>query len=101
MWLQMVHIVHGDNTREQLCHSEMLERMAQFAPRAPGEKPEFGALRPPRQASRRHQPSLGPDVAPRSIRSPINLLEAPFNLLILAFPAHRVNPILQEPPTVV
>src|SRR5947209_5812546 len=75
--------------------------MPQLATRAAGEERELGTPRPALQAPRRHKPSFAPDVAPRSIGSPIDLLKHALHFGIFHFLAERVNPIGREPPIVV
>src|SRR5207245_9637967 len=75
--------------------------MAQLATRAAGEERELGTPRPALQAPRWHKPSFPPNVAPRSIGSPIDLLKYALHFGIFDFLAERVNPIGREPPIVV
>src|ERR1700719_741613 len=97
----MLHVIHRDRARKEFLHAKLFERMAQFAARPASEESKLGASRPPFEKSMRYEPSFAPDVAARSVRSPIDILERALHLRVFDTLAQRVDPLRREPPVVV
>src|ERR1700747_1265502 len=97
----MLDVVHRDRARKELLHAKLFECVAQFAARPASKEGEFCASRPPFEKPGRYEPSFAPDVAARSVCSPIDLLERALYLRVFDALAQRVDPIRRKPPIVV